>query len=93
VVVDSPALMVTVAAARILCTRADAVVLVVRGGVTPREVLRRLQDRMPNVVGVVLNAAAIASACTSCARWSRTPRRSRRTTSTSMRSPTPTSRS
>jgi capsular exopolysaccharide synthesis family protein len=55
VVVDSPALMVNVADARILSSRADAIVLVVRGGVTPREVLRKLLDRMPNVVGVVLN--------------------------------------
>jgi capsular exopolysaccharide synthesis family protein len=55
VVVDSPALMVNVSDARILSSRADAIVLVVRGGVTPREVLRRLLDRMPNVVGVVLN--------------------------------------
>lgn len=55
VVVDSPALMVNVSDARILSSRADAIVLVVRGGVTPREVLRRLLDGMPNVVGVVMN--------------------------------------
>jgi capsular exopolysaccharide synthesis family protein len=55
VVVDSPALMVNVSDARILSSRADAIVLVVRGGVTPREALRKLLDRMPNVVGVVLN--------------------------------------
>ena len=29
--------------------------MVVRGGVTPRDVLRRLLGHMPNVVGVVLN--------------------------------------
>jgi len=55
VVIDSPALMVNVADARILTSLADGIVLVVRGGVTPREVLRRLVGRTPNVVGVVLN--------------------------------------
>jgi len=55
VVIDSPALMVNVADARILTSLADGIVLVVRGGVTPRDVLRRLVGRTPNVVGVVLN--------------------------------------
>jgi Mrp family chromosome partitioning ATPase len=55
VVIDSPALMVNVADARILSSYAGGIVMVVRGGVTPREVLRRLLGHMPNVVGVVLN--------------------------------------
>ena len=55
VVIDSPALLVNVADARILSSYADGIVMVVRGGVTPREVLRRLLGHMPNVVGVVLN--------------------------------------
>jgi capsular exopolysaccharide synthesis family protein len=55
VVIDSPALLVNVADARILSSYADGIVMVVRGGVTPRDVLRRLLGHMPNVVGVVLN--------------------------------------
>ena len=55
VVIDSPALMVNVSDARILTSYADGIVMVVRGGRTPREVLRRLLGHMPNVVGVVLN--------------------------------------
>jgi capsular exopolysaccharide synthesis family protein len=55
VVVDSPALMVNVADSRILSSYVDGIVMVVRGGVTPREVLRRLLGHMRNVVGVVLN--------------------------------------
>jgi capsular exopolysaccharide synthesis family protein len=55
VVIDSPALLVNVADARILSSYTDGIVMVVRGGVTPRDVLRRLLGHMPNVVGVVLN--------------------------------------
>lgn len=55
VVVDSPALLVNVADARILAPLADGIVLVVRNGITPRELLRRVLRRTPNVIGLVMN--------------------------------------
>ncbi len=58
VVVDSPPLL-NVADSRILATLVEGVVLVVRGGVTPRELAQRAQayarDVGANLIGVVLN--------------------------------------
>lgn len=58
VVLDSPPLL-SVADSRILATLVDAVVLVVQGGMTPRELTQRAQTYMRdvggNVIGVVLN--------------------------------------
>ena len=55
VLVDAPALFINVPDARILAQKADGVVLVVRSGVTPRELVRRLTAQTPNLVGLVLN--------------------------------------
>lgn len=55
VVVDAPALLVNVADARILAPLADGIVVVVRNGVTPRELLKRILRQTPNVVGLVMN--------------------------------------
>jgi capsular exopolysaccharide synthesis family protein len=61
VVIDSAPLM-NLADSRILATLAEGVVLVVRGGVTSREVTRRalgqLQDVGGTVIGVVINGLA-----------------------------------
>ena len=58
VVVDSPPLL-SVADSRILATMVEGVVLVVKGGVTPRELVRRAQTHATEVgarvIGVVLN--------------------------------------
>ena len=58
VLVDSPPLL-NVADSRILATLVDGLVLVVRGGVTPRELAQRAQsyarDVGANLIGVVLN--------------------------------------
>ena len=58
VVVDSPPLL-NVADSRILATMVEGVVLVVKGGVTPRELAQRAQayarDVGANLIGVVLN--------------------------------------
>lgn len=55
VVIDSPALLVNVPDARILAPLSEGVVLVVRSGVTPRALLRRVLQQAPNLIGVVLN--------------------------------------
>ncbi len=55
VVLDSPALLINAADARILAPLVDGVVLVIRSGATPREVVQRARAQAPNVVGVVLN--------------------------------------
>ena len=64
VLVDSPPLL-NVADSRILATLVDGVVLVVRGGVTPRELARRAQtyarDVGANLIGVVLNNLDVRS--------------------------------
>jgi capsular exopolysaccharide synthesis family protein len=55
VLVDAPALFINVPDARILAQKVDGVVLVVRSGVTPRDLVRRLTAQTPNLVGLVLN--------------------------------------
>lgn len=55
VIVDAPALFLNVPDARILAQLVDGVVVVMRSGRTPRDVVRRVLDQTPNVVGVVLN--------------------------------------
>jgi capsular exopolysaccharide synthesis family protein len=58
VIVDSPPLL-NVSDARILATLVEGVILVVKGGVTPRELAQRAQsyaeDVGANLIGVVLN--------------------------------------
>jgi polysaccharide biosynthesis transport protein len=58
VILDSPPLL-NVADSRVLATRAEGVVLVVKGGVTPRELAQRAEAYVTNVganiIGVVLN--------------------------------------
>ncbi len=64
VVVDSPPLL-NVADSRILATLVEGVMLVVKGGDTPREVTRRAQayarDVGANLIGVVLNNVDVRS--------------------------------
>jgi len=64
VIVDSPPLL-NVSDARILATLVDGVILVVKGGVTPRELAQRAQsyaeDVGANLIGVVLNNLDIRS--------------------------------
>ncbi len=55
VVVDSPALFINLADARILSEAVDGSVFVVRSGATPREVALRALEQAHNVIGVVLN--------------------------------------
>lgn len=55
VVVDAPALFINAADARIVAARVDGVMLVVRSGSTPKQVLRRVASGIPNVLGVILN--------------------------------------
>jgi succinoglycan biosynthesis transport protein ExoP len=55
VVIDSPALFVNVPDARILAQAVEGVIFVVRSGATPRELVQRLLDHTPNLIGVVLN--------------------------------------
>lgn len=55
VLVDAPALFINVPDARILAQVVDGVVLVVRSGATPRELVRRVLAQTTKVVGVVLN--------------------------------------
>jgi len=56
VIIDCPPLLTTVDAAT-LCRVADAALLVVRAGITPREDVRRAQDSLQGapILGVVLN--------------------------------------
>jgi capsular exopolysaccharide synthesis family protein len=55
VLLDSPPLFVNVADARILAPIVDGTVLVVRSGMTPRDVVQRAVAQCSNVVGIVLN--------------------------------------
>jgi succinoglycan biosynthesis transport protein ExoP len=55
ILLDAPGLFINVPDARILAQMADGVVLVVRSGSTPRDLVRRLVAQTPNVVGIVLN--------------------------------------
>jgi polysaccharide biosynthesis transport protein len=60
VIVDAPALFLNVPDARILAQLVEGVVVVMRSGRTPRDVVRRVLAQTPNVVGVVLNAYDIS---------------------------------
>lgn len=55
VILDSLALFLNAADARILGSFVDGVVVVVRSGVTPRALAQRVMEKAPNVRGVVLN--------------------------------------
>ena len=55
VLIDSPALLSNVADTRILAPLVEGVVVVVRTGTTPREILGRVLRHVPNLMGVVLN--------------------------------------
>jgi Mrp family chromosome partitioning ATPase len=55
VVLDSPPLFVNVADTRILTPIVDGTVLVVRSGMTPRDVIQRALAQCSNVIGIVLN--------------------------------------
>lgn len=55
VILDSPALHISAADTRILAPLVDGVVVVVRSGTTPRDLLRRVLKQAPNLIGVVLN--------------------------------------
>ena len=55
VLVDSPALLINAADTRILAPLVDGVIVVIRSGLTPRDVVGRLLSQVPNLAGVVLN--------------------------------------
>jgi capsular exopolysaccharide synthesis family protein len=55
VIVDSPALFINIADARILSEAVEGSVFVVRSGFTPREIALRALDHARNLIGVVLN--------------------------------------
>lgn len=55
VILDSPALMINAADARLLAPLADGSIVVIRSGSTPREHARRALRQVPNLIGVVLN--------------------------------------
>jgi capsular exopolysaccharide synthesis family protein len=55
VVLDSPALFINAPDARILAKTVEGVIFVVRSGATPRDLVQRLLEHTPNLVGVVLN--------------------------------------
>jgi len=61
VILDSPALLINAADARILAPLVDGVVLVVRSGATPRDVVLRARALAKNVIGVILNQLDIRS--------------------------------
>ena len=65
VVLDSPPVL-AVADPRLLATAVDGVVLVVKGGETPKEAVQRtsrlLQEVHAHVIGVLLNSVDIRSA-------------------------------
>lgn len=61
VVIDSPALMPTLADARILAGLVDVSILVIRSGMAPREFVIRARKLLNNVVGVVLNNIDVRS--------------------------------
>jgi len=54
-ILDAPALFINAADSRILAPLVDGVVLVVRSGATPREVVQRALTQAPNIIGVILN--------------------------------------
>jgi Mrp family chromosome partitioning ATPase len=55
VLLDSPPLLVNIADTRILAPIVDGLVLVVRSGMTPRNVVQQALSQCHNVVGIVLN--------------------------------------
>lgn len=55
VIVDSPAVFINAADAQILAPLVDGVVLVIRSGVTPRDITSRVLNLVPHVMGLVLN--------------------------------------
>lgn len=55
VIVDAPAVFINAADARILAPLMDGVVLVIRSGVTPRDITSRVMKLVPHIMGVVLN--------------------------------------
>ncbi|MEX2470731.1 MAG: polysaccharide biosynthesis tyrosine autokinase [Gemmatimonadota bacterium] len=55
VVVDSPALFINAADATLLSRVVDGVVVVVRSNTTPKALVARLPEEVPNFMGVVLN--------------------------------------
>jgi capsular exopolysaccharide synthesis family protein len=55
VIIDAPALFINAADARILAPSVTGVLLVVRSGSTPRDLLRQMIGQIPNLMGVVLN--------------------------------------
>jgi capsular exopolysaccharide synthesis family protein len=61
VIVDSPALMPSLADARILACLVDGSILVVRSGMAPREYVIRARKHLNNVFGVVLNSMDVRS--------------------------------
>jgi succinoglycan biosynthesis transport protein ExoP len=61
VIVDSPALMPSLADARILASLVDGSILVVRSGMAPREYVIRARRHLNNVFGVVLNNMDVRS--------------------------------
>jgi Mrp family chromosome partitioning ATPase len=61
VIIDSPALYINVPDTRLLAQAVEGVIFVVRSGATPRELVHRLLDHTPNLVGVVLNGVDLRS--------------------------------
>jgi len=61
VIVDSPALMLNLADARILAGMVDGTILVIRSGLTPRDFVRRVRGQLGNLVGAVLNSINLKS--------------------------------
>jgi succinoglycan biosynthesis transport protein ExoP len=55
VLLDSPALFLNAADTRILAPLVAGVVVVIRSGITPREIIGRVLRQIPNLMGVVLN--------------------------------------
>jgi Mrp family chromosome partitioning ATPase len=73
VLIDAPALFINVPDARILAQMVDGVVLVVRSGVTPRDLVQRVLAQTPNVVGLVLNGYDLRQLPSSYADYGETP--------------------
>jgi Mrp family chromosome partitioning ATPase len=55
VIVDAPALFISAYDARILATMVDGLVVVVRSKETPRALVNRIPEEIPNVIGLVVN--------------------------------------
>jgi polysaccharide biosynthesis transport protein len=55
VVVDAPALFINASDARVVSHVVDGVVAVVRSQETPRELVNRISEVVPNVIGLVIN--------------------------------------